>query len=316
MSIDGWIAIGILFASGFTILKRWAPTELVALGIPVLLVLTGVLEPAEALQGFGNHAVIAIAAVFVVGAGLSGSGLAGLVARFILRLAGQRESTILALLMGAAALVSGFMSNAATTALFLPTAVTLSRRALISPSRLLMPLAAASVLGGTLTMIGTPPNLIVSAFREARTGDAFSVLDFTRVAIPIVLMGILYTVTVGRKLLPVRTSHDRLREALLPEAIAESYGVARNLARLKIGSPSEVAGRTIAEVDIRRRYGLSVVLVNRHIGPVSRYFDPRPDLRLEEGDVLYVEGEDEAAWRFGEEKGLQYGLAGPRALER
>jgi len=316
MTSDGWIAIGILAATALVVVRRWAPPEFVALGIPVALVVTGVLDPAMALGGFGNHAVIALGAIFVVGAGLQGSGLASLVARAILRVGGRSEPTILLLLTSATAAVSGFMSNAASAALFLPTAVTLSRRAMIAPSRLLLPMASAAALGGTLTVIGTPPNLLISGYLDSRTGEPFSVFRFALVGAPIVVTGILYMLTIGRRLLPNRSSEDRLREARLPEELARSYGLLRNLFRLRIAPGSSVAGKTIAQADIRHRHGLSVVLINRRRGLVSRYFDPGPHVKLEAGDFLYVEGEDEAAWGFAEAEGLQFGLAGPQAIER
>jgi di/tricarboxylate transporter len=317
MEPDGWIAVAILAVAGVVFVRRWAPPEVVALGIPVLLAVTGVFDdPLEALRGFGNPAVIALGAIFVVGAGLQGSGLAAYVARGILRVSGQSESKILLLLMSSTAAVSGFMSNAASTALFLPTAVTVSRRALISPSRLLLPMSSAAVLGGTLTVIGTPPNLLISGYLDSRVGEPFSIFRFALVGVPIVLAGIIYTLTIGRKLLPVRTSEDRLREAELPEELAQSYGLARNLCRMRVLRESEVAGQTIAQSTIRKRHGLSIVLVHRRRGLVSRYLDPKPDLRLRPGDLLYVEGDDESAWRFAEEDGLQFGLAGPQAIER
>jgi len=317
MELDGWIAVAILVGAGVTFVRRWAPPEAVALGIPVLLAVTGIFDdPLVALQGFGNPAVIALGAIFVVGAGLQGSGLAAYVARGILRVSGQSENKILLLLMSSTAAVSGFMSNAASTALFLPTAVTLSRRAMISPSRLLLPMASAAVLGGTLTVIGTPPNLLISGYLDSRVGEPFSIFRFAVIGVPIVLAGILYTVTIGKKLLPELSSEDRLREAQLPEELAQSYGLMRNLCRMRVLRQSAVAGQTIAEATIRERHGLSIVLVHRRRGLVARYLDPKPDLRLEPGDLLYVEGDNEAAWRFAEDDGLQFGLAGPQAIER
>jgi di/tricarboxylate transporter len=317
MDPQGWIALAILAAAAVAFIRRWAPHEVVALAIPVLLAVTGVLDdPLEALRGFGDPTVIALGSIFVVGAGLQNSGIAALFARSILRISGQNEWKILTLLMSVTAAVSGFMSNAACVALFLPTAVTVSRRALIAPSRLLLPLASAAVLGGTLTVMGSPPNLIVSGSLEGRTGHPFSIFRFALVGLPIVLTGVAYTLTIGRKLLPKRSHEDRMREANLPEDLAQAYGFTRNLCRMRITGGSSVAGRTIAESTIRSRHGLSVVLVHRRRGLGSRYLNPRPDLRLEAGDLLYIEGDDEAAWQFAEEEGLQFGLAGPDAVER
>ncbi|GJM45387.1 MAG: SLC13 family permease [Gemmatimonadota bacterium] len=317
MGIDGWIAVAILVLAAVVFVRKWAPPEVVALGIPVLLAIAGIFpDPLTALQGFGNPAVIALGAIFVVGAGLQSSGIAALFARMILRVSGQNEWKILTLLMSCTAAVSGFMSNAASTALFLPTAVTVSRRALIAPSRLLLPMASAAVLGGTLTVVGTPPNLLISQFLEGRTGTPFSIFRFTMIGIPLVVAGILYTLTIGRKLLPKRSHEERMRDADLPEDLAVNYGFTRNLSRMRIPPESTVAGQTIAESGIRSRHGLLVVLVHRRKGLVSRYLDPKPDLVLQPGDFLYIEGDDESAWRFAEEEGLQFGLAGPGAIER
>ncbi|MBZ0269464.1 SLC13 family permease [bacterium] len=317
MDPHGWIAIAILALAALVFLRKWAPTEVVALAIPVLLSVTGVLpDPLVALQGFGNHTVIALGAIFVVGAGLRNSGLAALAARAILRLSGGSHAKILALLMAATASASAFMSNAACVALFLPTAVTISRRSMIPSSQLLLPMASAAVLGGTLTAIGTPPNLLASDYLAVRTGEPFSIFRFAVIGIPIVAMGILYTITIGRHLLPKRGSEDRLREARLPAELAQSYQITRNLCQMKVLAHSSVVNQTIREAAIRNRHGLAIVLVRRHFGVASRYLHPRPDLRLRDGDVLYLEGPDEAAWEFAEEEGLQFGLAGPQVVER
>ncbi len=316
MEPQGWIVIGILVAAVVTFVRKWLPPEIVALGIPVLLAITGIFDdPITVLHGFGNPAVIALGAIFVVGAGLQSSGLAGLVAGTIMRLASRSERRIVLMIMSATATVSGFMSNAASTALFLPAAVTLSRRCMLSPSRLLLPMASASVLGGTLTVIGTPPNLLVSGYLEGRTGEPFSVFRFVLIGLPIVVTGILFTLTIGRKLLPDRPTEDRLRAARLPEELAMSYGLTRDLCLMRVVPQSSVAGQTIAEADIRGRHGLSIVLVHRQRGLVSHALTPDPELRLEPGDTLYVEGDDEAAWGFAEDELLQFGLAGPRAIE-
>ena len=316
MEPEGWIAVAILMVAAVVFVRKWAPPEVVALSIPVLLATTGVLEPIDAMQGFGNPAVISLGAIFVVGAGLQSAGVAAYFARGILRLSGQKEWRILTLLMASTSAVSGFMSNAASTALFLPTAVTVSRRALIAPSRLLLPMASAAVLGGTLTVIGTPPNLLISGYLEGRTGEPFSIFRFTMIGVPLVVTGILYTLSLGRKLLPKHSVEDRLHAAKLPEELAQSYQLTRNLCRMRVLKESSVAGRTIAESDVRSRHGLSIVLVTRRRGLRSRYLDPKPELELQPGDFLYIEGDDEAAWGFAEEERLQFGIAGPRAVER
>lgn len=317
MELHGWITIAIGATAAAAFVRRWAPAEAIALAIPVALAASGVFDdPLVALQGFGNPAVIALAAIFVVGAGLQSSGLAAYVAGAISRGGGQNETRTMALLMPAAALVSGFMSNAATTALFLPATVRIARRSSLSPSRLLLPMASAAVLGGTLTLIGTPPNLLISGYLADNFGRPFSIFRFAIIGVPILFAGILYTVTIGRRLLPDHSDADRLRGANVPEDLVQSYQLARQLYQMKVAPNSSVCGQTIAETKVRQKYGLSVVLIRRRRGLGTRYLNPQPDMALKEGDLLYMEGETERAWQFAEEEGLQFGLAGPEAVER
>lgn len=267
MTAHAWIALATLFGAALLFLARLLPPEVVSLSIPVALYLTGVLrDPHDLLGGFGNEQVIALCAVFVVGAGLQGSGVADLMARGILRAGGQHERRLIVLMMIAVAAVSGFMNNAAVVALFLPATVALSRHAMISPSRLLMPMAFAAVLGGNLTLIGNTPNLLVSGYLESRTGGPLGMFEYFPIGLAITVAGIAFTMTAGRRLLPQRSNEERLREAMLPEELAQSYGIAKNLCRMRVLPKSGIAGKTIAEAAIRRRYGLSIVMVVRPPG--------------------------------------------------
>jgi di/tricarboxylate transporter len=315
MDAHGWIALATLVAATVLFVTEWVSITVTALSIPVVLCATGVIDAGDALSGFGNHAVISIAATFAVGAGLKESGVATLVARGLQGVGGRSERRLLVLLMTATACVSAFMSNAATVAMLLPVAASLSRRALIAPSRLYMPLAIAALLGGTVTLLGTQPNFLVADYIRHRA-QTLEVFDFAWIGIPIVATGILFVTFAGRRLLPERTTEDRLREAKLPEDVARSYGLEQNLFLMRLVPASHVAGKTIAQSDVRRRYGLGIVMVRRQ-GPLGgRHLEPRPETVLLPGDLLYVEGDDEAAWRFAEEELLQFGLAGPTTIEK
>ncbi|MFN0151671.1 MAG: SLC13 family permease, partial [bacterium] len=264
MTSHGWIALATLFAAAVLFLLRVLPAEVVSLAIPVVLYLTGVLpDAADALRGFGNDQVVALGAIFVVGAGLHGSGVATIIARGIHRASGRNEGRLLFFMMTAVALVSGFMNNPAVVALFLPATVALSRQSMISPSRLLMPMAFAAVLGGNLTLIGNTPNLLVSGYLQQRAGAPFGMFDYALAGLPIVVAGIVFTVVMRRRLLPQRSYEERMREALLPEELAQSYGLTQNLCRMRVLAKSGIVGKTLADAGIRSRYGLSVVAVVR-----------------------------------------------------
>jgi di/tricarboxylate transporter len=326
MDAHGWVAVGTLVAATILFVLEAVPLAYVAMAIPVVLAVTGTVSPEIALSGFGNHAVISIAATFVVAMGLRESGVASLLARGVQRAGGSSESRLTLLVIVATCTVSAFMSNAATVAMLMPVVATLCRRARLAPSRMLLPMAYAATLAGTITVMGTQPNFLVADFLREKQDEAYlsehpkasariDFFDFAPVGLAITAVGALFLVTVGRRLLPRRTSEERLREARLPEDVAQSYGLAQNLFLLRLAPTSPLVGKSIVQAAVRSRYGLDVVSIRRP-GPLgNRYLDVRANLVLEPNDVLYVEGEDESAWRFAESETLQFGLAGPRTLE-
>jgi len=315
MTAHAIVALVILAAATLLFLTKWLPLEVTALSIPVVLWITGVLhEPDQLLSGFASDAVVAIAAVFVIGAGLKEAGVTSLLARLLQRMAGTSEMRLVLAVMIVACIVSAFMPNSAAVAVLLPAVVTLSRRTGVSASRLLMPLAFAAVLGGNLTLIGATPNLIVAesgATRDVHVG----MFDFLPIGLPMAVAGVAFMATWGRKLLPERHVDDRIREALLPEAAAKRYELSKRLFHMRLLPASRPCGRTIAEAGLRGNYGLDVVAVVR-VRPMGRDFlEPRPDLVLASGDELYVEGDDEAAFRMSEGETVQMGLARAEDIE-
>jgi len=317
LDVHGWIALAILAAAVILFVTKWLPIEVTSLAIPVALLATGVLEdPAVALQGFGNHAVIAIASIFVVGGGLQESGVAALLARGLQRVGGGSRCKLQLVVLLVAAGVSSFMSNGACVAMLIPAVAVLARRTRVPSSLLMMPLAFGAVLGGNLTVIGTAPNLLISDFFHAQTGEQMGIFEFARVGLPVVLAGALFMAFFGRRLLPERTSQDRLKEALLPEELAEAHNLDHILFRARIGPHSGVAGKTLEECRIPEKYDLQVALVVRQ-GSLGQFsLQPSAGLTLQPDDQIYLDGSDEAAWRFAEEELLQLGVAGSRTVER
>lgn len=315
--MDGhaWVTLATLLGATVLLLGGWIPMAATALLVPVVLALTGTVTPEVALAGFGNHAAISIGATFVVGAGLKESGLATLLARALQRVGGRRETVLLALVLLSGAALSAWMSNAATVAMLLPVCVAVSRRALIEPSRLLMPMAFAVALGGTVTLMGTQPNFLVAEYAKRLPGEQFGFFDFTPVGLAIVAVGVLTLLLVGRRLVRPTSTAERLAQARVPEEVAASYGLAQDMFLMRISEGSPLAGRTIAEAGIRARYDLTVMVVRRDSLFGDRWLGPRAGLLLEAGDLLYVEGDDRDAWAFAEAELCLMGLAGPNALE-
>jgi di/tricarboxylate transporter len=317
MTVHEVVAIATLVAAVALFITEAIPLAMTALAIPVVLAATGTLRsPDEALVGFGNPAVIALAAIFVLGAGLKESGVATLMARGLQRIGGHSEARLVVAIMVAVAVLSAFMPNAATVAVFLPAVAVLARRADVPTSRLMMPLASAAIVGGTLTAIGTTPNLILAEDMRQRVGTALDMFVFAKVGVPVTVLCILFMATIGRRLLPARSSAQRLGRAHLPDELAEAYRFSENLYRMRVAEGSDIAGRTLEEADIDGRWGLKVVLVRRPRGARRRTIHPRSNLRIEPEDELYVEGPAAQAWQLSEEAHVQFGMADAAATSR
>lgn len=316
MTPHGWIALGILLVAAVLFISRWFPLELTALCIPIALYLTGVLQdPDVVLQGFGNHAVIALASVFVLGAGLQESGVAAYLARGVQQVGGKNEVRLIVVISLAVAVLSAFMSNAATVAVLLPAVVALSRRAEIPASKLLMPMGFSAILGGNLTLIGTAPNLLVSDYLKQESGQGFGMFDFSMIGLPIVIAGILYMLLIGRRFLTGRDP-GRSSSSHKPERLVRDYGVQDRLTRLRLGKASKLIGKTVEEAALGSRYGLSIVLIGNQSGLSHKWHVPGPDYRLQRGDDLYLEGEQESMWLLAEEENMRMGLPGDHHVEK
>lgn len=277
--------------------------DLVALMALLVLAVTGILTPAEALAGFADPVVLMIAALFVVGEGLFQTGVAQAMGRLPARLAGNSEARLLAVVMVMVALLSAFMSSTGTVAVMLPVVVGLAWERGIPPSRLLIPMAVASLLGGMLTLIGTAPNIVVSNHLAAMGREPFGFFEFTPVGAVMVLVGIAFTTLFGRRLLPERRppAPESAPPTTSVTALVEAYGLAGTLFHARVPETSPLAGRTIEESRIRQRFGVTVVGVRRpgpresvrRPGPregAGRLEPAPPDTRIAPGDWLYLHG--------------------------
>ena len=304
MDFHAWIAIATLVVAMVLFISKLIPLEATALSIPVVLAITGTVTPAEAaLRGFGNNAVIALGAIFVLSAGLKESGVATLMGRVLERFGGKNESSLILLIMVTTCILSAIMSNAATVAVFLPAVLVLSRRANISPSRLMMPLGYAAILGGTLTLISTTPNLILGSELERLSGGehTLGMFEFAIIGAPISVVGIAYMALVGTRLLGRRGPDDALKRDSYRERMTKRYHPEKRLFKLTIPPGSELAGNTIAQSTLGKRYQLEVVQIGRKAGLRDHFLNVHANLIIKAGDVLYAEGRGEDAQKLAEE---------------
>jgi di/tricarboxylate transporter len=318
MDIHAWIAVATLVAAMVLFISKLIPLEATALSIPVVLAVTGTVNPAEAaLRGFGNSAVISLGAIFVLSAGLKESGVATLMGRMLERFGGKKEWRLVLLIMVTTCVLSAIMSNAATVAVFLPAVLVLSRRANISPSRLMMPLGYAAILGGTLTLISTTSNLILGSELDRLSGGdkALGMFEFAVLGVPISVAGIAYMVLIGTRLIGKNRLDNTPRVGSFQERLKKRYNPEKKLFKLTIPPGSDLADATIEKASLGKRFQIEVVQIARKKGFIKQFIDIQPDLKMNAGDVLFVDGRDEDAQKLAKVHSIPIEIATEVELE-
>jgi di/tricarboxylate transporter len=261
------------------------PLEVLAMLVMGGLAVTGVVSPKEALAGFSNPAVVTIWAVFILSGGLTRTGIANILGRQLIKLAGGSQSQLVVTIMLVAGVLSAFMNNVAVAALMLPVVMDIARKTRRSPSLLLMPLAYGALMGGLTTMIGTPPNILVSeALREAGL-KTFSLFDFSPVGVAAMAGGIVFVTFVGVRLLPKNRPDDR--HDAHRQDLESQYRLQENIFQIKIFKGSALVGKTLAKSRLGAALGLNVIGITR--GDVT-LMAPSHDEVIQADDLMIVEG--------------------------
>ena len=280
----------VLGAAMVVFLSERLRPDLVALATVAALAGAGVLTAGEAFSGFSSPAVMTLIAVFIMAEGLNRTGVADQVGRLLLRWGGRKEGRLVALVMAAGAGLSLFMNNIASAAVLLPAVSGAARRAKVPASKVLMPLAFATILGGMATLL-TTMNIVVGSVLQEQGYPGFGLLDFLPVGGPMLLVGIGYMVVWGRHRLPVRRGKEALvRSAQEQSDLLDIYRMGESFFRARIPAGSYLVGRTLAESTFREAFGLNVVAVERSDG---RLLLPVPETVFEPGDVVVLEGSEE-----------------------
>jgi di/tricarboxylate transporter len=254
--------------------------DVVALASLMACVVTGLVPAAEAFAGFGHPAVITVASVLVLSQGLQNTGAVDALARAVLpRQAGRLVSMAALLSLGAA--LSGFMNNVGAMALLMPVAVQLAKRLEMLPGQVLMPLAFGTILGGMTTLVGTPPNLIVSGFREDAGRGAFAMFDFAPIGVAVAVLGIAAIAVIGWRLVPARKA-----------ASASEFDAGAYMTEVRVGDKSKAIGLTLRafEREIESSDAQVVALVRNEV----RLLAPHGGRRIRARDVLVLEADVEA----------------------
>jgi di/tricarboxylate transporter len=258
---------------------RWRH-DMVAAGALLACVLAGLIAPVDAFAGFGHPAVITVACVLVLSRGLQTSGAVDVLAGHVLPASAGPTLTIAAL-TSLGAVLSAFMNNVGALALLMPVAMQVAARQDLPPGRVLMPLAFGSILGGMTTLIGTPPNLIVSGFRGTTGADTFGMFDFTPVGLAVAAAGVLFVALVGWRLVPAR-KHSGV----------DSFDTGAYITEARVPDGSKAAGKTLREIEsaLGEADAQVVGLVRNDV----RVTAPSPGRLVRAGDILLIEAEAEA----------------------
>ncbi|MGI9425764.1 MAG: SLC13 family permease [Hyphomicrobiaceae bacterium] len=252
--------------------------DVVALGALVVVVVVGIVPSAKAFEGFGHPATIIIALVLVVSRGLANSGAVDLIARFFIQ-TGRGLSSHIGIMAGIGAALSAVMNNVGALALLMPVDLQAAEKEKRSPALTLMPLSFATILGGLVTLIGTPPNIIISSIREKELGEPFRMFDYAPVGIGCALAGVLFVAFIGWRLLPRATQERKAGEDL--------FELGTYLVELSVGTESKAVGQTLRDLeDACDEHDVAIVSLIRdgqHMPSYAMW------LTVEAGDILLIE---------------------------
>jgi len=282
------IIVGALIIFGTEKLR----VDIVALLVLMTVGLTGLVGPKEVFAGFSNSAVITVWAVYIVSGGLFKTGVADILGRFIFRLSGKSEIRLIIVIMLTCGLMSAFMNNVGATAMLLPAVVSVSKQTKIPVSKLLIPLSFSSLLGGKITLIGTPANILATSIVAENGLPTFSFFDFTPIGLIVLTTGIVYMTIIGRHLLPVRQTPSNLQtQEDLRQLIREVH----------VSPEGKLAGSTLVESKLGADYDMTVIALLRGRKTIRNL--TRDTLILAE-DILLIEGSEENLARAKKDLGL------------
>jgi di/tricarboxylate transporter len=281
------ITFTILIAAVGLFLSDRLRADLVALLVVFSLGVTGILTPQEAFSGFSRSAVITIMAIFILAEGLQRTGMTQQIGNLLLRVAGNQERRLVVIVMLAGAFLSLFMNNIAAASVLLPAVSGAARKTDVPPSRLLIPLAFATILGGMATLL-TTTNIVVSSLLRDQGLNGYSLLDFAPLGLPIVATGVAYMALWGRHRLPARTPTERLQAIRPTEGdLVDVYHLGERLFHARVPAGSYLIGKPLQRSTFREMYALNVVAIERNGHTI---LSPSPDVIIRQDDILVVEG--------------------------
>ena len=306
--------IAVLLLSVFFFINGKVRSDIVALCALVSLMLMNILTPEEALSGFSNNVIVMMIGLFVVGGAIFQTGLAKMISSRLMKLAGNSETRLFVLVMVVTAMMGAFVSNTGTVAIMIPIVVSMAMSVKMNPSRLLMPLAFASSMSGMMTLIGTPPNLVINDALIKGGYDGLGFFTFLPVGLICIVVGTILLLPLSKKYLskPGALSGASASSGKSLKELVKEYGIANNLHRLQVSPRSLAVGKMIGELDVRKNFGINIIEV-RHVDRSQRNLLSKnvvqkaadSDTVLYADDMLYVSGAEKSVAAFATRYNLE-----------
>ncbi len=304
-----WV-LGILALTVFLFVSELVRVDVTAISIMVLLGITGLVSSDQIFSGFSSNAVISIIAVMIIGAGLDKTGVMNQVAKPIIKLAGNTESRMIAIISTTVGVISGFMQNVGAAALFLPAVKRIATRTNIPLSRLLMPMGFCAILGGTITMVGSSPLILLNDLIESSNATlpagqdkiaGFGLFDVTPFGIALIVTGILYFIVAGKYVLPAASGKtDETYNTM--DFLHKTYHLEGDLYEVRVSAGSDLVGTNMEY--LRRRSEQKINIIARLRGKDIK-FAPPGDAEINAGDLLGLVGTEEVINQFCEQFTLE-----------
>ncbi|UCH61669.1 MAG: SLC13 family permease [Fidelibacterota bacterium] len=292
MTLEILFMLGLLVVTLLVFALELFPMEVTALGMLAILLVVGIVDAQHAVVGLSNPAVVTIGMLFVLSHALTKTGLLEVAAGRLSQMVGPRKWLGVTIMLVTVSLSSAFLNNTAVVAMFIPLAIDLSRRLRISPSKVLLPLSYAAIVGGTLTLIGTSTNLIVNSFVTGSGMPALGMFEFTRMGWIYALAGVAYATIFARRILPSRAGLDSL---------TGKYHMGTYLTELRVQEDSALTGKTCKDVGVNQNYDITVLAILRD---KRRIVENIRNIPLLPGDTMIVRGVVDNIMRLRKEQGV------------
>lgn len=313
MTLAAAVVLAILVVAFVLFVGGWLGADLVAMLVLVALVFTRTIEPLEAFSGFSSAAVVTIAGLMVIGRGLEQTGVVAIVARRLARVIRERRGRLLFVNTAIPGLLSGFVNIVATASFFIPVILRLCTQMKVPSSKILLPMAAAALIGANLSLIGASHNLVVDSLLEEATGRGFGFFEFTAVGVVLLAVSLLYIVTVGQHLLPGGDEAPHRAEVPVTADLVDVYHLEDRLFEVWVGEgPEGEQELALAGLGLAER-GLTPIAIVRE-EQLHRF--PGPEAILRVGDVLLVQGRKKLVEALTEASEMLAFIGSPKSQEK